>query len=153
MAGEEDTEPVDEEFWGKCRTSKTDELEEEFLLRIYWKGIEGSNPKRLRRQAGFLEVGENLPFILTVQAWPYLLQLFQWNEDPEPKMTEFTEKYREDVERWRSLEGQVRRQDEEDFIAARHRKPSLPERESSIASDVFEEDFVVNGLVRFPFYG
>ncbi|KAK6742526.1 hypothetical protein RB195_010036 [Necator americanus] len=131
MAGEEDTEPVDEEFWGKCRTSKTDELEEEFLLRIYWKGIEGSNPKRLRRQA-----------------WPYLLQLFQWNEDPEPKMTEFTEKYREDVERWRSLEGQVRRQDEEDFIAARHRKPSLPERESSIASDVFEEDFAVNGLEK-----
>ncbi|EYC02328.1 hypothetical protein Y032_0100g3236 [Ancylostoma ceylanicum] len=80
MTGEEDAEPVDEEFWKKCRAMKTPELEEEFLLRVYWKGIEGTSTKELRRQA-----------------WPYLLRLFRWDEDPEPKMTEFTEKYRQVV--------------------------------------------------------
>ncbi|RCN33028.1 hypothetical protein ANCCAN_21147 [Ancylostoma caninum] len=166
MTGEEDAEPVDEEFWKKCRAMKTPELEEEFLLRVYWKGIEGTSTKELRRQA-----------------WPYLLRLFRWDEDPEPKMTEFTEKYRhvpskfpafttfyassvqfrslkcsnahldklkEDVDGWRVLEGQVRRQDEEDFIAARHRKISQPERECSIASDVFEEDCIENGVDKPP---
>lgn len=110
MSGEEEAMPVDEEFWKRCRTEKTPELEEEFHLRVYWKGIEGS--KHLRRQA-----------------WPYLLKLFRWDEDPEPKISEFTTKYREDVENWRVLEAEVRRQDEEDFLAARHRKVLLPERE------------------------
>ncbi|EYC02332.1 hypothetical protein Y032_0100g3236 [Ancylostoma ceylanicum] len=57
---------------------------------------------------------------------------------------------REDVDGWRVLEGQVRRQDEEDFIAARHRKISQPERECSIASDVFEEDCLENGVDKPP---
>ncbi|VDO92333.1 unnamed protein product [Heligmosomoides polygyrus] len=126
MSGEEEAMPVDEEFWKRCRTEKTPELEEEFHLRVYWKGIEGS--KHLRRQA-----------------WPYLLKLFRWDEDPEPKISEFTTKYREDVENWRVLEAEVRRQDEEDFLAARHRKVLLPERESSIISDVFEDEWVENG--------
>nr|CDJ89035.1 RUN and RabGAP TBC domain containing protein [Haemonchus contortus] len=130
MSGEEDAKPVDEEFWKKCRSEKTAELEEEFLLRVYWKGIEGTATKELRRQA-----------------WPYLLKLFDWDEEPEPKMTEFTKKYREDVDSWRVLEAEVRRQDEEDFIAARHRRIPMPERECSMTSEVFEDDLPENGLV------
>ncbi|KAJ1365889.1 hypothetical protein KIN20_026355 [Parelaphostrongylus tenuis] len=42
IAGEEETMAVDEEFWRRCRDEKTPELEEEFLLRVYWKGIEGT---------------------------------------------------------------------------------------------------------------
>ncbi|CAJ0598802.1 unnamed protein product [Cylicocyclus nassatus] len=129
MTGEGSCEPVDEEFWKKCRALRTPELEEEFLLRVYWKGIEGTCTKELRQQA-----------------WPYLLRLFRWDEDPEPKMTEFTEKYREDVDGWRVLEERVRRQDEEDFIAARHRRPSFTERELSVVSDVFEEECEENGV-------
>ncbi|WKX99578.1 hypothetical protein Q1695_014451 [Nippostrongylus brasiliensis] len=128
MTGEDDAKPVDEEFWKRCRSEKTPEIEEEFLLRVYWKGIEGTSSKELRRQA-----------------WPYLLNLFHWDEDPEPKMTEFTTKYRDDVDQWRVLEAEVRRQDEEDFIAARHRKTSAPGRECSILSDVFDDEWMENG--------
>ncbi|KAK6035259.1 hypothetical protein COOONC_27236 [Cooperia oncophora] len=131
MLGEEDALPVDEEFWRRCRSEKTTELEEEFFLRVYWKGIEGTATKELRRQA-----------------WPYLLKLFSWDEEPEPKMTEFTAKYREDVENWRVLEAEVRRQDEEDFLAARHRRFPMPERECSLTSEVFEDEMPENGLVE-----
>ncbi|PAV68793.1 hypothetical protein WR25_20972 [Diploscapter pachys] len=123
VQGEEDAQPVDEEFWKKCRTEKTPELEQEFLSRVYWKGIEGSNPKELRRQA-----------------WPYLIGLFKWDENQEPKTGEFTKKYRREVDDWRVLEAEVRKRDEEAFIAARAKKFSSPVRECSIASDVFEED-------------
>ncbi|VDM75846.1 unnamed protein product [Strongylus vulgaris] len=124
------------------------ELEEEFLLRVYWKGIEGSSTKELRQQVrsqdNFFMMASHIS-----NAWPYLLKLFQWDEDPEPKMTEFTERYREDVESWRVLEERVRRQDEEDFIAARHRKPSFTERDLSVVSDVFEEEECEeNGMER-----
>ncbi|KAK6020149.1 hypothetical protein OSTOST_14203, partial [Ostertagia ostertagi] len=146
MSGEEDSKPVDEEFWKRCRAEKTAELEEEFLLRVYWKGIEGTATKELRRQA-----------------WPYLLKLFSWDEDPEPKMTEFTTKYREDVDSWRVLEAEVRRQDEEDFLAgtsiyqfakgcfpSRHRRFPMAERECSIASEVFEDEMPENGMLEKP---
>ncbi|PAV62790.1 hypothetical protein WR25_23423 isoform A [Diploscapter pachys] len=137
VQGEEDAQPVDEEFWKKCRAEKTPELEQEFLSRVYWKGIEGSNPKELRRQA-----------------WPYLIGLFKWDENQEPKTGEFTKKYRynlvfkyiflinfrREVDDWRVLEAEVRKRDEEAFIAARAKKFSSPVRECSIASDVFEED-------------
>ncbi|KHJ76393.1 hypothetical protein OESDEN_23987, partial [Oesophagostomum dentatum] len=111
MSGEEDAQPVDEEFWRRCRVLRTPELEEEFLLRVYWKGIEGASPKELRQQV------RGSDGMSAARAWPYLLRLFRWEEDPEPKMTEFTQKYREDVDSWRVLEERVRRQDEEDFIA------------------------------------
>ncbi|KJH48811.1 hypothetical protein DICVIV_05064 [Dictyocaulus viviparus] len=77
IIGEEETMTVDEEFWRRCRAEKTPELEEEFLFRVYWKGIEGINTKELRREA-----------------WPYLLMVCNWNEDLESKMTEITTKYR-----------------------------------------------------------
>ena len=93
------------------------------MKRIYWRGIEGTNAKELRRQA-----------------WPYLLRLFAWDEDPEPKTSSFTKRYREEVEEWRLLEAEVRKRDEEAFIAARMRKPSPPPRDSSVVSDVFEPD-------------
>ncbi|KHJ95644.1 hypothetical protein OESDEN_04411 [Oesophagostomum dentatum] len=125
MSGEEDAQPVDEEFWRRCRALRTPELEEEFLLRVYWKGIEGASPKELRQQA-----------------WPYLLRLFRWEEDPEPKMTEFTQKYREDVDSWRVLEERVRRQDEEDFIAGTYisceLKLSLHVRSEKALSSLFK---------------
>lgn len=113
-----------------------EELEREFVRRIYWRGIEGANTKELRRQA-----------------WPYLLRLFAWDEEPEPKTSAFTAHYRcplspavimaisrENVEEWRVLEAQVRKQDEEAFIAARMRKLSPPPRDSSVVSDVFEPE-------------
>ncbi|CAI4228871.1 unnamed protein product [Auanema sp. JU1783] len=120
---EVELQPVDDAFWKRCRAERTPELEQEFLLRVYWKGIEGSNPKELRRQA-----------------WPFLLKLFNWQDSPEPKTSEFTQRYREDVEKWRVLEAEVRRKDEEAFIAARHRKNSPIPKEDSIMSDVFEEE-------------
>ncbi|CAD6194101.1 unnamed protein product [Caenorhabditis auriculariae] len=121
MKHDDEALPVDEAFWKKCRTETTEELEREFLQRVYLRGIEGKNPKELRRQA-----------------WPYLLGLYAWTEAPEPKTSEFTAKYREEVDEWRILEAEVRRRDEEAFIAARQKRGS-PTRECSVMSDVFED--------------
>ncbi|KAE9418917.1 hypothetical protein Angca_002346, partial [Angiostrongylus cantonensis] len=131
IVGEEETMAVDEEFWKRCRDEKTAELEEEFLLRVYWKGIEGINAKQLRRQI-----------------WPYLLKVCRWDEESEPKLAEFTRKYSEDGENWRVLESEVRRLDEEEFNAAKQRKPSTPGRESSMMCDVFEEEWIESELVN-----
>ncbi|CAJ0943055.1 unnamed protein product, partial [Mesorhabditis belari] len=113
--------PINESFWDQCRQEKTRELEDEFLQRVYWSGIEGESPKELRRRC-----------------WPYLIGLFSWDEEMEPKTTNFTEKYRQDVEKWRLWEAEVRRLDEEAFNSARERRVSV--REASITSDVFEEE-------------
>ncbi|CAJ0583161.1 unnamed protein product, partial [Mesorhabditis spiculigera] len=112
---------VDEAFWDKCRAERTPELEKEFLQRVYWRGIEGDSPKDLRRRC-----------------WPYLIGLFAWQEEIEPKTTQFTQVYRDDVEKWRVWEAEVRRLDEEAFNSVRERKVSV--REESITSDVFEEE-------------
>ncbi|CAB3402709.1 unnamed protein product [Caenorhabditis bovis] len=118
----EKSEPVNEEFWNKCRENPTKELETEFLQRVYWTGIDGTNTKELRRQA-----------------WPYLLGLFEWSESPEYRMETFTQKYREEIEEWKILEEEVRRRDEEAFIAARSKKATSPIREGSMMSEVFED--------------
>lgn len=79
------------------------ELWDECIRRVYWAGIgsgKEEEDKALRRQI-----------------WPYLLGVFEWTENPEPKTTLFTEKYRDDVEEWRVLEAEVRRRDEEAFNA------------------------------------
>ncbi|GMT19332.1 hypothetical protein PFISCL1PPCAC_10629 [Pristionchus fissidentatus] len=126
MAGSEDLPLVDETFWNECRMRRTSELFHECLLRVYWSGIGNGREeedKSLRRQV-----------------WPYLLGVFEWSESPEPKTTQVTEKYRNDVEEWRVLEAEVRRRDEEAFNAARARKGATPIREMSITSDVFDEE-------------
>ncbi|GMR42503.1 hypothetical protein PMAYCL1PPCAC_12698 [Pristionchus mayeri] len=126
VKGSEDLSPVDEAFWSECTSKRTPELWEECLQRVYWAGIgngKEEEDKALRRQV-----------------WPYLLGVFEWTENPEPKTTLFTEKYRDDVEEWRILEAEVRRRDEEAFNAARARKGATPIREMSITSDVFDEE-------------
>ncbi|PIC42516.1 hypothetical protein B9Z55_009569 [Caenorhabditis nigoni] len=117
---DDDCDPVDEKFWKQCRAEPTKENEEEFLKRVYWRGIEGVNSKEIRRMA-----------------WPYLLGLFEWNEYPEGRFEQFTKQYWEDIEEWRVLEAEVRRRDEEAFRAARARRAGSPVREESC--EVFED--------------
>lgn len=117
---DDDCDPVDERFWRDCRAEPTKENEEEFLKRVYWRGIEGANSKEIRRMA-----------------WPYLLGLFEWSENPEGKLEQFTKQYWEEIEEWRVLEAEVRRRDEEAFRAARARKAASPVREESC--EVFED--------------
>ena len=104
------------------------ENEEEFLKRVYWRGIEGVNSKEIRRMA-----------------WPYLLGLFEWAEYPEGRLEQFTKQYWEDIEEWRVLEAEVRRRDEEAFRAARARKAASPVREESC--EVFEDPNVSAVLI------
>uniref|UniRef100_A0A8R1EKJ3 Rab-GAP TBC domain-containing protein n=1 Tax=Caenorhabditis japonica TaxID=281687 RepID=A0A8R1EKJ3_CAEJA len=120
ICGDDDFEPVDEAFWKLCRAEPTKEHEDEFLQRVYWRGIEGVNSKEVRRMA-----------------WPYLLGLFEWDEHPEAKMEEFTQAYWQEIDEWRVLEAEVRRRDEEAFRAARARKAASPVREESC--EVFED--------------
>ncbi|CAI5446177.1 unnamed protein product [Caenorhabditis angaria] len=118
---ESEYEVVDEKFWKECRSNPTAESETEFLRRVYYCGIES---KELRRFA-----------------WPYLMGLYTWNEQNcEQRLEEYTRRYLNDIEEWRVLETEVRRRDEEAFIAARAKKTATPLREGSIINEVFEDE-------------
>ncbi|VDN54995.1 unnamed protein product [Dracunculus medinensis] len=94
------SEPVNEAFWSKCRSVKSEELERECLLRIYYNGIDGKASSILRKQI-----------------WPYLLGLLKWKEDLVDKLGILTAKYNDDIEKWKKIELIVQKKDKEALAA------------------------------------
>ncbi|KAI6201561.1 Small G protein signaling modulator 1 [Aphelenchoides besseyi] len=118
-----DTAPVDEKFWRKCRQQKTTEIHQEFLIRCYFHGIE----HELRRDV-----------------WPYLLQLIPWKEEVGDYLDNWRHLYVAETRIWGEIETEVIKRDCEQFKNARLRQSSNieeyrspPMRDESINSDVF----------------
>uniref|UniRef100_A0A158Q7J9 Rab-GAP TBC domain-containing protein n=1 Tax=Elaeophora elaphi TaxID=1147741 RepID=A0A158Q7J9_9BILA len=125
---EETSGPVDEDFWKKCRNSKSEKMEKEFLSRTYRFGINGNESLMLRRKV-----------------WPYLLGLVNWSQDFEQLKNTYRAQYYNDVVEWEKVEKIVRERDREAFLAARLRyrtsnaESNLSFQGTSLCNDVFEE--------------